>query len=153
MYLARISRAALCAYSGAKVLCPKAFPLARHNSSRFILQRAADCFRTRLALFWMTQRRKFPLCLTAVMTNLGASPEEVEAPPLARVNDPYAVLRNQDLLLYLVGRFASSLGQQMLTVVAGWELYERTHSAMALGIVGVTQLTPMFLFTLPAGPV
>ncbi|PYJ07732.1 MAG: MFS transporter [Verrucomicrobia bacterium] len=87
------------------------------------------------------------------MTNLGASPEEVEAPPLARVNDPYAVLRNQDLLLYLVGRFASSLGQQMLTVAVGWELYERTHSAMALGLVGLTQMIPMVLFTLPAGHV
>jgi MFS family permease len=65
--------------------------------------------------------------------------------------DPYAVLRNRDLLLYLTGRFVASLGQQMLTVAVGWELYERTNSALALGLVGLTQMAPMILFTLPAG--
>ncbi len=64
---------------------------------------------------------------------------------------PYEVLRNRDFLLYLVGRFIASLGQQMLTVAVGWELYERTHSALALGFVGLTQMIPMIAFTLPAG--
>ena len=36
---------------------------------------------------------------------------------------------------------------------SGWELYERTHSALALGLVGLTQMVPMVLFTLPAGHV
>jgi MFS family permease len=67
--------------------------------------------------------------------------------------DPYAVLRNRDLALYLAGRFVASLGQQMLTVAVGWELYERTNSALALGLVGLTQMVPMVLFTLPAGHV
>ena len=39
----------------------------------------------------------------------------------------------------------------MLTVAVGWELYERTHQALALGLVGLTQMVPMLLFTLPAG--
>src|ERR1044071_1154125 len=65
--------------------------------------------------------------------------------------DPYAVLRNRDFLLYLIGRFVASFGQQMLTVAVGWELYERTHSALALGLVGLAQMGPMILFTLPAG--
>src|SRR5882672_2116946 len=65
--------------------------------------------------------------------------------------NPYAVLRNRDFLLYLVGRFIASLGQQMLTVGVGWELYERTHSSLMLGLVGLTQMVPMLLFTLPAG--
>jgi MFS family permease len=51
----------------------------------------------------------------------------------------------------MLGRFAASFGQQMLNVAVGWELYERTNSAMALGLVGLTQMVPMFLFTLPAG--
>ena len=63
------------------------------------------------------------------------------------------MLRNRDLLLYLTGRFVASLGQQMLTVAVGWELYERTNSALALGLVGLTQMIPMVLFTLPAGHV
>src|SRR4029077_4805625 len=69
----------------------------------------------------------------------------------AAAADPYAVLRNRDLVLYLTGRFVASLGQQMLTVAVGWELYERTNSALALGLVGLTQMLPMILFTLPAG--
>ena len=78
---------------------------------------------------------------------------DIDILPDAAAQDPYAVLRNPDVLLYLVGRFVSSLGQQMVTVAVGWELYERTHSALALGLVGLTQMLPMLLFTLPAGHV
>ena len=87
------------------------------------------------------------------MPNPGPSPESLTTAPVAAVHDPYAVLRNRDLILYLVGRFVASLGQQMLTVAVGWELYERTNSALALGLVGLTQMIPMVLFTLPAGHV
>jgi MFS family permease len=76
---------------------------------------------------------------------------EPASPPRARAHDPYAVLRNRDVALYLIGRLVAALGQQMLTVAVGWELYERTHSALALGLVGLTQMIPMLLFTLPAG--
>src|SRR6058998_552815 len=87
------------------------------------------------------------------MTNPGASPESVESPVIQPVHEPYAVLRNRDFLLYLMARFIASLGQQMLTVAVGWELYERTHSALALGLVGLTQMAPMIVFTLLAGHV
>ena len=63
------------------------------------------------------------------------------------------MLRNRDLALYLSGRFVASIGQQMLTVAVGWELYERTGSKLALAFVGLTQMIPMLLFTLPAGHV
>jgi len=72
------------------------------------------------------------------------------APP-DRGTSPYAVLRNRDFLLYAVGRFVASFGQQMLTVAVGWELYERTGSALALGFTGLTQFLPMVAMTLPAG--
>ena len=71
----------------------------------------------------------------------------------ATTDNPYAILRNRDFLLYLIGRFIASLGQQMLTVAVGWEIYERTYSALALGLVGLTQTAPLVLFTLPAGHV
>jgi MFS family permease len=84
--------------------------------------------------------------------NGGELPPEVSAPlPAVADESPYAVLRNRDFLLYLIGRFIASLGAQMLIVAVGWELYERTHSALALGLVGLTNVVPMFLFTLPAG--
>lgn len=85
------------------------------------------------------------------MSNPGPSPDPVAAPLTPARHDPYAVLRNRDLVFYLIGRFVSSLGQQMLTVAVGWELYERTHSPLHLGLVGLTQMVPMVLFTLPAG--
>jgi MFS family permease len=85
------------------------------------------------------------------MTNGEAAPDPVDRAPAPARLDPYAVLRNRDVALYLIARFVASLGQQMLTVAVGWELYERTHSALALGLVGLTQMGPMVLFTLPAG--
>ena len=63
----------------------------------------------------------------------------------------YAVLRIRDLRLYLVARFVASFAQQMLGTAVGWELFERTHSALALGFVGLTQIGPLLLLTLPAG--
>jgi MFS family permease len=84
------------------------------------------------------------------MPDADASPD-AQSSTVAVAADPYAVLRNRDFVLYLVGRFVASLGQQMLTVAVGWELYDRTHSALALGLVGLTQMVPMVLFTLPAG--
>ena len=87
------------------------------------------------------------------MSGLGTSPESSEAPELKTSNDPYAVLRNRDFLLYLIGRFIASFGQQMLAVAVGWEIYERTGSYIKLGYVGLVQMLPMFLFTFPAGHV
>src|SRR5881397_3331888 len=74
-------------------------------------------------------------------------------PTGAAKENPYAVLRHRDFSLYLIARFIAALGQQMLTVAVGWELYERTRSALALGLVGLTQMVPMLLFILPAGHV
>jgi len=85
------------------------------------------------------------------MADVGATPDSAAMPPLKPTNDPYAVLRNRDLLLYLIGRFALALGQQMLNLAVGWELYERTNRALALAFIGLTNMIPMVLFTLPAG--
>src|SRR5438132_14202118 len=39
----------------------------------------------------------------------------------------------------------------MLSVAVGWELYERTGSAFALGLVGLVELVPVVVLALPAG--
>jgi MFS family permease len=62
-----------------------------------------------------------------------------------------AVLRLRDFRLLLAGTVAGTLGLQMQTTAVGWELYERTHSALALGIVGLVALLPIVVLTLPAG--
>ncbi|MGC9943491.1 MAG: MFS transporter [Verrucomicrobiota bacterium] len=81
------------------------------------------------------------------------SPENLPAAPVVQPvpEHSYGVFRNIDFVRYLVGRFVASLGQQMLVVAIDWELYERTGSALPLAFVGLTQMVPMILFTLPAG--
>jgi MFS family permease len=46
---------------------------------------------------------------------------------------------------------AGVIGWQILQVALGWELYERTHSALALGLVGLSTALPVVILALPAG--
>jgi MFS family permease len=71
------------------------------------------------------------------------------ATPTSR--DPYAALRYRDFRLLIIGRFAAQLGEMMVSVGIGWELYERTGDAFALGLVGLVQVIPVLLFSLFAG--
>jgi MFS family permease len=72
---------------------------------------------------------------------------------LSERHDPYAPLRYRDYRLLLTGRFISSFANEMLTFAIGWELWLRTHSAFALGMVGLVQVVPVILLSLPAGHV
>jgi MFS family permease len=60
-------------------------------------------------------------------------------------------LREKNFLIFSLGSFVSMLGRQMLAVAIGWDIYEKTHSALALGLVGLAQLLPVILLTLPVG--
>ncbi len=64
---------------------------------------------------------------------------------------PYAALRVTDFRRFLAGHLISVFSVTMQTAVVGWQLYELTNSEMALGMVGLVQVLPMFLLTLPAG--
>ena len=66
-------------------------------------------------------------------------------------HDPYAALRHRDYLLLLTGSLLASMGGEMQSVAVGWELYQRTNSATALGLVGLVQFLPVLLLSLPAG--
>lgn len=67
--------------------------------------------------------------------------------------DPYAALRFLDFRLLLAGRFITSFGTEMVSFAIAWELWLRTHSAFALGLVGLVQVVPVILLSLPAGHV
>jgi MFS family permease len=69
----------------------------------------------------------------------------------AAKRDPYAALRYSDYRYFLTGRLAATMGGQMIDVAIGWELYERTNRALALGFVGLVQVVPIILLALPAG--
>src|SRR5437660_8295609 len=66
-------------------------------------------------------------------------------------HDPYRALRFRNFRLLFSGLFIAVMGQQLLAVAIGWELYERTGSALALGIVGLVQIIPVVILSLPAG--
>ncbi|MBD2198987.1 MULTISPECIES: MFS transporter [Calothrix] len=68
-------------------------------------------------------------------------------------HDSFAALRFRDYRLFTLGRVLLFTGSQMQTVAIGWELYERTNSAMVLGGVGLAQVIPMIALTLIAGHV
>jgi MFS family permease len=68
-------------------------------------------------------------------------------------HDPYAAFRLPEYRFYVFGYLVTNLGANMQSVAVGWEIYERTGSAMALGWVGLIQALPIMLLALPSGHV
>ena len=69
--------------------------------------------------------------------------------PLER--DPYAALRHAGYRRFLAGNFLANVGRQAVSVAATWQIYQWTHSATALGLVGLVNVLPLLAFVLPAG--
>jgi len=65
--------------------------------------------------------------------------------------DPYAAFRSPDYRCYAVGNLISSFGRQVLGIAIGYEIYQRTHSATALGLVGLVGALPIVFLSIPAG--
>lgn len=74
----------------------------------------------------------------------------MQAAPPPRA-DAYAALRIRDFRLLLIGRLVAQTGEMMVSVAVGWELYERTSNAFLLGMIGLVQVVPLTLFSIPAG--
>jgi MFS family permease len=68
-----------------------------------------------------------------------------------RAHDPYAAFRSRGFLFFTAGNLLSIIGRQMLAVAVEWEIYARTHSATALGLVGLAFAIPIVGLSLPAG--
>src|SRR6266480_348190 len=83
---------------------------------------------------------------------IGQRPEITGAivPPAPR-HDPYAAFRSRGFRFFTTGNLLSILGRQMLAVAVEWEIYRRTHSATALGLVGLVFAIPIVGLSLPAG--
>jgi MFS family permease len=52
---------------------------------------------------------------------------------------------------YLVARFFGVIGNNMIAVALGWQIYDLTSSAWYLGLVGLVQFLPALALTIPAG--
>ncbi len=66
-------------------------------------------------------------------------------------HDPYLAFRSPGFGRFFVGGFLIQVGAAAQSVAIGWEMYKRTNSPFALGLVGLVQALPMLLLTLPAG--
>ena len=60
---------------------------------------------------------------------------------------------NRRYTLYLASRTALIIATQMLSVAVGWQIYEITGDALALGLSGLALFLPGFLLALPGGHV
>ncbi len=71
--------------------------------------------------------------------------------PTDRAASAPALGRNRDFCAYLAARACVSLAMQIQGVTVGWQIYEITGDALALGYAGLAVFLPTALFTLPAG--
>jgi MFS family permease len=71
--------------------------------------------------------------------------------PNSENHQPYAALAYRNFRLYAVGSLCSNLGLQMMGVAVAWQIYRLTHSAMALGLVGLAEVVPIVGLMMPAG--
>jgi MFS family permease len=69
----------------------------------------------------------------------------------ASKHDPYAAFRSRGFRFFTTGNLLSIIGRQMLAVAVEWEIYRRTHSATALGLVGLVFALAIVGLSLPAG--
>jgi MFS family permease len=67
------------------------------------------------------------------------------------IRHSYGSLQFRDFRLLLMGVFLTMFARQMITVAIGWELYERTGSALVLGGIGLAQVIPLIVLFLPSG--
>jgi MFS family permease len=70
-----------------------------------------------------------------------------------RGQDALGSLRIPFVRAFALGRAAASLSTQIVSITVGWELYERTGDAWALGLIGLIQAAPVLALSLPAGEV
>ncbi len=62
-----------------------------------------------------------------------------------------AAFVSRDFRRYQMGRVMVILGAEAQALAVAWQIYEMTHSALALGYTGLALFLPGLLFMLPAG--
>ncbi len=69
------------------------------------------------------------------------------------VKERDSVLRHPGYLNFAASRVFSSLSFQSVAIAMGWMIYDQTHSAFALALVGFCQFLPMAVLTFVVGHV
>lgn len=63
------------------------------------------------------------------------------------------LLEFRSFLYFFLSRSATTMANQMMMVVVAWQMYDLTHSAYDLGMVGLAQFLPSLALTLVVGHV
>lgn len=63
----------------------------------------------------------------------------------------FSPIRDPYVRAVAIGRCSAAMSQQVINVAVGWQLYERTGSALSLGLVGLFELAPVVALTIVAG--
>ena len=66
---------------------------------------------------------------------------------------PLSLANYPSFLRFWIGRVAGTLANQMLLLVVAWQMYDLTHSAWSLGLVGLFQFVPALALALVSGHV
>lgn len=74
-------------------------------------------------------------------------------PPSEPSSSAPSLFRVRAFMRFWYARVAGTMGNQMLMVAVGWQMYDLTGSAWDLGLVGLFQFLPSLLLTLVAGHV
>ncbi len=65
----------------------------------------------------------------------------------------FAALKYRDFRLLWIGLLISNIGSQMQFAAINWHIFILTHSAIALGIIGISRFIPIAIFSLIGGSV
>jgi MFS family permease len=87
-------------------------------------------------------------------TDQADQPSALDSVPVAspkHILGPWGVLCNRNYALLFWGQLISAAGTQMQVVAVSWQVYLLTHSAIALGIIGLVQAVPRLIFSLVGG--
>src|SRR2546423_15610649 len=63
----------------------------------------------------------------------------------------WSVMLNRNYSLLFWGQLISAAGTQMQVVAVAWQVFLLTHSAIALGLIGLVQAIPRLIFSLVGG--
>jgi MFS family permease len=63
------------------------------------------------------------------------------------------ILRLPEYRNFITARFFYIMAMRMVTTIVGWRIYEITHNAFAIGLIGLSEFIPAFCLALYAGHV
>jgi MFS family permease len=66
-------------------------------------------------------------------------------------HDPYQALRHREYRWFLLGSAPLFMAAQIQSLVMGWQVYEMTHDALSLGLIGLAEALPFLGLALFGG--